>query len=108
MTTPPLPAGQRFIGSCDFYWMAGIAKILKQGLRGLRDKARKIPSIIISPDFLVIAIFDPVREGAVRAGEAAPGLVGRRSPTVRLDHAAGPGEHSRHRQEPPGAGSGLG
>jgi hypothetical protein len=31
MTTAPLPAGQRFIGSCDFYWMAGIAKILKQG-----------------------------------------------------------------------------
>jgi dihydroflavonol-4-reductase len=31
MTTPSA-AGQRFIGSCDFYWMADIAKILKQGL----------------------------------------------------------------------------
>jgi dihydroflavonol-4-reductase len=28
MTTPSA-AGQRFIGSCDFYWMADIAKILK-------------------------------------------------------------------------------
>jgi dihydroflavonol-4-reductase len=44
--------------------MAGIAKILKQGLRGLRDKARKVPSISV-PDFLVrlIAIFDPVARG---------------------------------------------
>ena len=41
MTTPSA-AGQRFIGSCDFYWMADIAKILKQGLG---DKARKVPSI---------------------------------------------------------------
>ncbi len=29
MTTPSA-AGQRFIGSCDFYWMADIARILKQ------------------------------------------------------------------------------
>jgi dihydroflavonol-4-reductase len=36
MTTPSA-AGQRFIGSCEFYWMADIAKILKQGLG---DKAR--------------------------------------------------------------------
>jgi len=47
MTTPSA-AGQRFIGSCDFYWMADIAKILKQGLG---DKARKVPSISV-PDFL--------------------------------------------------------
>jgi dihydroflavonol-4-reductase len=33
MTTPSA-AGQRFIGSCDFYWMADIAKILKHGLGG--------------------------------------------------------------------------
>ena len=60
MTTPSA-AGQRFIGSCDFYWMADIAKILKQGLG---DKARKVPSISV-PDFLVrvIAIFDPVARG---------------------------------------------
>jgi len=57
MTTPSA-AGQRFIGSCDFYWMGDIAKILKQRLG---DKARKVPSISV-PDFLVrvIAIFDPV------------------------------------------------
>ncbi len=60
MTTPSA-AGQRFIGSNDFYWMADIAKILKQGLG---DKARKVPSISI-PDFLVrvVAIFDPVARG---------------------------------------------
>jgi dihydroflavonol-4-reductase len=60
MTTPSA-AGQRFIGSCDFYWMADIAKILKQGLG---DKARRVPSISV-PDFLVrvIAIFDPVARG---------------------------------------------
>ena len=60
MTTPSA-AGQRFIGSCDFYWMADIAKILKQGLG---DKARKVPSISV-PDFLVrlIGIFDPVARG---------------------------------------------
>ena len=34
MTTPSA-AGQRFIGSCDFYWMADIAKILKQGFAAL-------------------------------------------------------------------------
>jgi dihydroflavonol-4-reductase len=60
MTTPSA-AGQRFIGSCELYWMADIAKILKQGLG---DKARKVPSISV-PDFLVrvIAIFDPVARG---------------------------------------------
>ena len=60
MTTPSA-AGQRFIGSCDFYWMADIAKIVEQGLG---DKARKVPSISV-PDFLVraIAIFDPIARG---------------------------------------------
>jgi nucleoside-diphosphate-sugar epimerase len=60
MTTPSA-AGQRFIGSSDFYWMADIAKILKQGLG---DKARKVPTISI-PDILVraFAIFDPVARG---------------------------------------------
>jgi len=60
MTTPSA-AGQRYIGSNDFYWMADIAKILKQGLG---DRARKVPSISV-PDFLVrvIAVFDPVARG---------------------------------------------
>ena len=60
MTTPSA-VGERFIGSCDFYSMADIAKILKQGL-GV--KARKVPSFSV-PDFLVrvIAIFDPVARG---------------------------------------------
>jgi len=59
--TAPAAAGQRFIGSSDFYWMKDMAKVLKQGLG---DKARKVPSISI-PDFLVrlFAIFDPVVRG---------------------------------------------
>ena len=47
MTTPEA-AGQRFIGSGDFYWMSDVAKILKQGLG---DKAKKVPSIPV-PDFV--------------------------------------------------------
>jgi nucleoside-diphosphate-sugar epimerase len=56
--TVPAAAGQRFLGSADFYWMKDMAKILKQGLG---DKARKVPSISI-PDFAVrlFAVFDPV------------------------------------------------
>src|SRR5271165_6779540 len=56
--TTPAAAGQRFIGSTDFYCMKDMAKILKQGLG---DKARKVPSISI-PDFVVrlFAVFDPV------------------------------------------------
>jgi nucleoside-diphosphate-sugar epimerase len=59
--TAPSAAGQRFIGSGDFYWMADIAKILKDGLG---DKARKVPTMPI-PDILVrmVAIFDPVARG---------------------------------------------
>ena len=59
--TVPAAAGQRFIGSTDFYWMKDMAKILKEGLG---DKARKVPSISI-PDFLVrlFAIFDPIVRG---------------------------------------------
>ena len=58
--TVPAAAGQRFIGSTDFYWMKDMAKILKEGLG---DKA-KVPSISI-PDFLVrlFAILDPIVRG---------------------------------------------
>jgi dihydroflavonol-4-reductase len=54
-------AGQRFIGSGDFYWMSEIAKMLKQGLG---DKAKKVPSIPV-PDFVarMAALFDPVVRG---------------------------------------------
>ena len=60
MTTPEA-AGQRFIGSGDFYWMSDIAKKLKQGLG---DKAKKVPSIPV-PDFVarMAALFDPVVRG---------------------------------------------
>jgi len=59
--TAPSAAGQRFIGSGDFYWMADIAKILKEGLG---DKARKVPTRSI-PDILLrmVAVFDPVARG---------------------------------------------
>lgn len=59
--TFPSAAGQRFLGSSDFYWMKDMANVLKQGLG---EKARKVPSISI-PDFLVrlFAVFDPVVRG---------------------------------------------
>lgn len=60
MTTPSA-AGQRFIGSGDFFWVKEIAGILKQGLG---EKARVVPSLVL-PDFLVrvFALFDPVVRG---------------------------------------------
>jgi dihydroflavonol-4-reductase len=59
--TKPEAAGQRFIGSGDFYWMSDVAKMLKQGL-GV--KARKVPSIPV-PDFAarLAALFDPIVRG---------------------------------------------
>jgi dihydroflavonol-4-reductase len=56
--TAPEAAGQRFIGSGDFYWMSDIAKILKLGLG---DKAKKVPSVSV-PDFAtrIVALFDPI------------------------------------------------
>jgi dihydroflavonol-4-reductase len=60
MTTPQA-AGQRFIGSGDFYWMSDVARILREGLG---DKAKKAPSIPI-PDFVarMAALFDPIVRG---------------------------------------------
>jgi len=45
---------------------------------------------------------------AVRAGEAATSLLGKGASNVGLDDATGPGDRSRHRQEPSGAGVGVG
>ena len=60
MTTPEA-AGQRFIGSGDFYWMSDVAKMLKQGLG---DQAKKVPFIPV-PDFVarMAALFDPIVRG---------------------------------------------
>ena len=60
MTTPEA-AGERFIGSGDFYWMSDVAKMLKQGLG---DQAKKVPSIPV-PDFVarMVALFDPIVRG---------------------------------------------
>jgi nucleoside-diphosphate-sugar epimerase len=59
--TTPAAAGQRLIGSGDFYWMADVAKMLKQGLG---DQAKKVPSIPV-PDFVarMAALFDPIVRG---------------------------------------------
>ena len=60
MTTPQA-AGDRFIGSGDFYWMSDVARILREGLG---DKAKKVPSIPV-PDFVarMAALFDPIVRG---------------------------------------------
>jgi dihydroflavonol-4-reductase len=60
MTTPGA-AGQRFIGSGDFYWMSDVAKMLKQGLG---DQAKKVPSFPV-PDFVarMAALLDPIVRG---------------------------------------------
>ncbi len=42
--TVPAAAGQRFIGSTDFYWMKDMAKILKEGLATRRGRSRRFPS----------------------------------------------------------------
>jgi len=59
--TTAAAAGQRFIGSGDFYWMSDVAKLLKQGLG---DQAKKVPSIPV-PDFVarLAALFDPIVRG---------------------------------------------
>ena len=59
--TTPAAAGQRFIGSGDFYWMSDVAKMLKQGLG---DQAKKVPFIPV-PDFVtrMAALFDPIVQG---------------------------------------------
>jgi dihydroflavonol-4-reductase len=59
--TAPEAAGERFIGSGDFYWMSDVAKMIKQGLG---DEAKKVPFISV-PDFVarVVALFDPIVRG---------------------------------------------
>jgi dihydroflavonol-4-reductase len=60
MTTPDA-AGERFIGSGNFYWMSDIARTLREGLG---DNAKKVPSIPI-PDFVtrMAGLFDPIVRG---------------------------------------------
>jgi dihydroflavonol-4-reductase len=60
MTTPEA-AGERFIGSGDFYWMSDLARMLREGLG---DKAKKVPSIRV-PDFVarLAGLFDPIVRG---------------------------------------------
>ena len=57
----PEAAGERYIGSGDFYWLSDVAKMVKQGLG---DKAKKVPSIPV-PDFVarMAALFDSFVRG---------------------------------------------
>jgi dihydroflavonol-4-reductase len=59
--TAPSAAGQRFIGSGDFFWMQEIAAVLKQGLG---EKGRKVPSLVF-PNLLVrvFALYYPALRG---------------------------------------------
>jgi dihydroflavonol-4-reductase len=59
----PAAAGQRFLGAGEFFWMEGIARILKDDL-GL--KARKVPTGKL-PSFVMrlLANFDPIVKGIV-------------------------------------------
>ena len=52
-------AGQRFIGASEFYWMADMAKILKQGLG---DQARKVPNERMrSPEIPIVSVMPAPR-----------------------------------------------
>ena len=53
----PEAAGQRFLASCEFLWMADVAKILRAQLG---ERARKVPTRRL-PDFVLrlAALFDP-------------------------------------------------
>jgi dihydroflavonol-4-reductase len=54
----PQAAGERFIGGGAFYWMADVARVLKEALGA---RARKVPTASV-PDIVVrlLANFDPV------------------------------------------------
>lgn len=62
MTHPDAP-GQRFLGACEFWWMADMATVLKDNL-GIR--ARKVPTRPL-PSWMVrlIARMDPVTRSVV-------------------------------------------
>jgi nucleoside-diphosphate-sugar epimerase len=61
--THPEAAGQRFLGAGDFWWMADIAQVLREGLG---EGARKVPPGRV-PDWLLkfLANFDPVTKSVV-------------------------------------------
>lgn len=61
--TSPAAAGERFLGAGDFYWMADIARVLKERLG---DRAARVPTGVL-PDWLLrlLAAFDPVTRSVV-------------------------------------------
>lgn len=61
--TAPNAAGQRFLGTTEFAWMADLARVLRERLG---PDARKVPKRV-APDVLVrfLALFDPSLRGVV-------------------------------------------
>jgi dihydroflavonol-4-reductase len=59
----PDAAGERFLGTCDFWWMEDIARVLKDNMG---TQARKVPTGRL-PSWLVqlLARFDPVTRSVV-------------------------------------------
>ena len=106
MTTPSA-AGQRFIGSCDFYWMVDIAKNPQTGVgsQGAEGSIHFRTGLSRPRD----RHFRPGCTGAaLRSGETATSLVRKGATNVGLDDAAGPRDHSRYGQEFSGAGRSVG
>ena len=92
MTTPSA-AGQRFLGSADFYWMKDIAKILKQGLgaQGPKGPVHFHTGLFRSP---VRSVRSRFAHSALRAREAPLGFLGQGEARAGLDDAPGPRNHS--------------
>lgn len=61
--TSPAAAGERFLGAGDFFWMADIARVLKERLGA---RAARVPTGVL-PDWLLrlLAAFDPVTRSVV-------------------------------------------
>ena len=56
-------AGERFLGACDFYWIADVARVLREDLG---QQAKKVPTRNL-PSWLmrILANFDPVIQGVI-------------------------------------------
>jgi dihydroflavonol-4-reductase len=61
--TSPAAAGERFLAAGDFFWMADIARVLKERLG---SRAARVPTGVL-PDWLLrlLAAFDPVTRSVV-------------------------------------------
>ena len=105
MTTPEA-AGQRFIGSGDFYWMSDVAKMLETGTRRQSEKGSLDPRARLRGADCG-AVRSDCPGTAIRVGEAATGLVGEGATNVGMDISAGDRDSARHSAKPSGKQSGL-